>query len=86
MQCADCKWLKSLEDSQGNTIMFCMNADSGAYLQKIEICGNCNEAQIMGFDPETPDDQRWAETVAAVLMGVGVSIGLVFLLTLIRVV
>lgn len=42
MQCVDCEWIKSLEDSEGRIIYFCMNADSGAYLEETGICGNCN--------------------------------------------
>ena len=42
-ECSDCEWLKWLEDSEGRMIYFCMNADSGAYLEESEgICGNCD--------------------------------------------
>ena len=39
--CAACDWCKSLEDSAGRTIYFCMNAESGAYLEETGLCGNC---------------------------------------------
>lgn len=39
--CAGCDWCKSLEDSMGRTIYFCMNAESSAYLEETGLCGNC---------------------------------------------
>ena len=39
--CAGCDWCKDLEDSKGRTIYFCMNADSGAFLEETDLCGNC---------------------------------------------
>lgn len=39
--CYNCEHIKDLEDSNGETIYFCMNAGSGAYLEEILICGNC---------------------------------------------
>lgn len=40
-ECSECEWCKSLEDSIGNSIYFCMNCESGAYLEETGICGNC---------------------------------------------
>lgn len=45
MECSDCKWMKWLDDSNGDMIYFCMNADSGAYLEVTGICGNCDLEQ-----------------------------------------
>lgn len=39
--CAGCDWCKSLEDSAGRTIYFCMNAESGSYLEETGLCGGC---------------------------------------------
>lgn len=39
--CAACDWCKSLEDSAGRTIYFCMNADSTAYLEETGLLGGC---------------------------------------------
>ena len=44
--CAACDWCKSLEDSAGRTIYFCMNADSTAYLEETGLLGGCT------FPPE----------------------------------
>ena len=41
-QCSDCEWMQGLEDSEGRWIYFCMNANSGAYLEETGICGNCD--------------------------------------------
>jgi len=41
-ECSNCEWMKSLVDSYGRSIDFCMNADSGAYLEETGICGNCD--------------------------------------------
>lgn len=40
-ECAECEWCQCLEDSEGRTIYFCMDADSGAYLCETGLCGNC---------------------------------------------
>ena len=50
--CAACDWCKSLEDSAGRTIYFCMNADSTAYLEETGLLGGCT------FPPEyeMPED------------------------------
>lgn len=42
MECSECEWMKGLEDSQQRMIYFCMNADSGAYLDETGVCGNCD--------------------------------------------
>ena len=41
--CATCKWCKSLEDSEGNIIDFCMDTNGGDYLGVTGICGWCGE-------------------------------------------
>lgn len=41
MICATCEWLKSLEDSEGRTIYYCMNTESRAYGSESGICGEC---------------------------------------------
>ena len=41
-ECATCEWMRGLEDSEGRTIYFCMDTDSGAYLEETGICGNCD--------------------------------------------
>lgn len=46
-KCIDCSWMKSLEDSEGRTIYFCMNAESDAYLGETGTCGSCE------LEPET---------------------------------
>ena len=40
-QCSECDHMKGLEDSDGNWIYFCMDTESGAYLEETGICGNC---------------------------------------------
>lgn len=39
--CAACEWCKDLEGSNGETYYFCMNAESGAFLEETGLCGNC---------------------------------------------
>lgn len=41
-ECSDCEWCKGLEDSDGNMVYFCMDTESGAYLEETGICGNCD--------------------------------------------
>lgn len=46
-QCSDCEWMQGLEDSEGRWIYFCMDTDSGAYLEETGLCGNCDlESEI----------------------------------------
>lgn len=40
-QCSECDHMKGLEDSDGNTIYFCMNKQSGEYLEETGISMNC---------------------------------------------
>lgn len=43
--CAACDWCKDLEDSMGRTIYFCMNAESGSYLEETGLCGGCTVSE-----------------------------------------
>lgn len=45
MDCADCKHMKDIENSQGETIYICGNVDSAAYLDETGICGNCSSGE-----------------------------------------
>lgn len=51
--CAGCDWCKSLEDSAGRTIYFCMNADSTAYLEETGLLGDCT------FPPDYEMPEEW---------------------------
>ena len=67
--CAACDWCKSLEDSAGRTIYFCMNADSTAYLEETGLLGGCT------FPPEyeMPEDglkEKALTMVAAIVKAV----------------
>lgn len=42
MDCIDCKWMKGLEDSDGNWIEFCMCTNGGNYLGETDIYGFCD--------------------------------------------
>lgn len=42
MQCVDCEWMGALEDSDGDTVYFCMQKDSPAYLDVTGLLGNCS--------------------------------------------
>ena len=54
MECCGCKHMKGFEDSRGEWIDFCANADSGAYLEQVGICGNCELE-----DEESEDDEGY---------------------------
>ena len=54
-KCIDCEWMKSLEDSEGRTIYFCMNAKSDAYLGETGTCGSCG---CSDYDPCPGDCER----------------------------
>jgi hypothetical protein len=41
-ECSSCEWCKDLEDSEGRAIYFCMDANSGAYLEETSLYGNCD--------------------------------------------
>lgn len=42
MQCIDCPHMKEFSNDQGQTVMLCGNSQSGAYLEEIGFCGNCD--------------------------------------------
>lgn len=39
--CANCDFMKSLEDNSGRIFHFCMFDQSDVYLGEVEICGGC---------------------------------------------
>jgi hypothetical protein len=41
-ECCSCEYMQPLVDSFGRTVYFCMNCDSGAYMNETDICGNCD--------------------------------------------
>ncbi len=41
--CAECEWCTPVEDSKGRMFLFCMDADSVAFLEETELCGNCTK-------------------------------------------
>lgn len=42
MQCVDCPYMKSIENSEGKTAYLCVCVSSGAYLEETGILGNCD--------------------------------------------
>ncbi len=40
-ECSDCEYCKSLTDSEGNVIDFCMDTNGGNYLGVVGLCGYC---------------------------------------------
>lgn len=54
-----CDWCKSLDDSEGNTIYFCMDTDGGNYLGETGLCGWCGEdCEQEETDDETDNTNR----------------------------
>ena len=49
-ECSECEWCVSITDSLGRNIYFCVDAESGAYLEETGIFGNC------GLLPLPPKD------------------------------
>ena len=60
--CAGCEWCKSLEDSAGRTIYFCMNADSTAYLEETGLLGGCT------FPPDYEMPEEWQKEKALTMV------------------
>lgn len=42
MQCIDCPHVKDFSNDQGQMVMLCGNSQSGAYLEEIGYCSNCD--------------------------------------------
>ena len=42
IRCLSCEWMKDIEDSRGQTVYLCVNAESPCYLEETGICGFCN--------------------------------------------
>jgi len=42
-ECVDCEHCKTLEDSDGDIIHFCMDVNGGNYLAVTGLCGFCGE-------------------------------------------
>lgn len=47
--CANCDFMKSLEDNSGRIIYFCMFDQSDSYLEEVGVCGGC---ELDGFAEE----------------------------------
>lgn len=41
--CADCDFMKFLEDNSGRIIYFCMFDQSDSYLEEVGVCGGCDD-------------------------------------------
>lgn len=39
--CADCDFMKFLEDNSGRIIYLCMFDQSDSYLEEVGVCGGC---------------------------------------------
>lgn len=50
--CSECEWCKSLRDSEGDRIWFCMNANGGNYLGVTGLCGFCDLCDQEGEEEE----------------------------------
>ena len=55
MQCIDCEYRELLTLSDGTIIDICVNTESGALLEEVDICGNCswkedNDMQGVQYD------------------------------------
>lgn len=42
-QCAECEWCKTLRDSDGDFIYFCLDTNGGNYCGITGICGWCGD-------------------------------------------